>query len=110
MPVHHHHIGDILTPVGGQFKRPDGTVVDVTGKTIKFIMILLSDDTVKVAEGTTGVTITTALTGKVQKVFLAADVDTAEEYRAYFLMETSSSVQEHFPTKTRDFRIIIHAD
>lgn len=107
--THEHHKGDTLTPLAAQFQRPDGSAVDITGDTIKFKMIKISDGATKVALTNTGVTVNNASTGKVQYDFQAADVDTAGEYKAYFVRDNSGET-EHFPTKTRDLLVIIHGD
>lgn len=100
-------IGDIQIAIAATLKRPDGTVVDLTDKTLKFTMVAATDGTVKVAETSTGASITSATDGEVQYTPVAADVDTAGVYNAYFIVEDASNKQDTFPAKTSDFQIVI---
>lgn len=96
--THRLTIGDTLTPIGAQLKQQDtnGTlsVVSLSGKTVKFLMVA-SDGTSIVAETTTGVTVTDATNGKVQYDLQAADVTAitakgAGTYYAWFRVYSGS--------------------
>lgn len=98
-----------MTAIAVTLKRPDGTVVDLTGKTVKFEMYGLADGDTKVAETSTGVTVTSATDGECQYDPVAADVDTPGTYFAYFTV-TSSSKKDTFPVHEGYLEIIIDPD
>ena len=100
-------IGDIQIALAATLTRGDGTTaVDVTSLTVKFAMYD-SQGNVKVAESVTGVTKVVAATGKVSKTFLAADVNTAGTFYAYFITEDASGYQDTFPAKTGELKVTI---
>ncbi len=97
-------VGDTHVVLAATLKRPDGTVVDLTGLTAKFAMIA-TDGTAKVAE--TAASITDITGGQVQYQFLDADVDTVGTFYAYFITETTGGKQDTFPAKRGDLRVKI---
>jgi len=99
-------VGDTATAIAGTLTRPDGTVVDVTSLTVKFVMIHING-TVKVAETSSFVTKTDAPAGDVQYTCQAADVDTPGTYNAYFVTEAGTGEQDTFPVDEGHLRIII---
>lgn len=106
--IHNVAIGNTLHPLGVTCKRPDGTVVDLTGLTAKFYAVN-EDGTEAIAETTTGVTVTDADAGEVQYDFSGADVASAKRMYGYFNIY-SSSEPERFPVKARDLTIVVHGD
>ncbi len=100
-------LGDTLIAIAATLTRPDGTVVNPTGKTVKFTMVDSEGGTAKVAETSDNVTTTDAAAGEVQYAPQAADVDTEGTFHAYFILEDGSGNQESFPAKNGDFRIRI---
>ncbi len=101
-------IGDTLIAIAAALKRPDGTVVDLTDKTLKFTMVD-SENSVKVAETATNVTVTDATAGEVQYDVQDDDVDEEGTFNAYFIVEDGSSRQEMFPAELGEFQINIMA-
>ena len=106
--VHTHYIivGDRQLPIGVICERADGTVVDLTGKTVKFSMIT-DAGTAKVDN--VAATLNDATAGKVQYSWAAADVDTAGVFWGYFHTLDASSLVETFPPDGRKLRIVITA-
>lgn len=102
----HRIVGDRRIAISAQLKRPDGSVVDLSGVTVKFVMYD-SEDEIKVAETDTNVTIADATNGKVYYAPDATDVDTEGTYHAYFVV-ISGGLKEHFPARKGHFRIQIH--
>jgi hypothetical protein len=103
------HVGDTEVALAATLVRPDGTVVDLTGLTVKFTMVD-SAGTDVVAETTSGVTVTDADSGEVQYTFSSGDVDTAGTFYGYFVVIDGSSNRDTFPVRKRDLRIVIDAD
>lgn len=97
--------GDLRIALGAQLIRPDGSPVDLTGLNLEFEMINNLDGSVKVAQSGTGVTIVTALTGKVSKTFIAADVDTAGTFSAFFIITDDGG--DTFPADGRKYLVEI---
>jgi hypothetical protein len=73
--------------IGVTLKDLTGAVVDLTGRTIVFRMVALSDGSVKVNNA--AATIDDAEDGEVSYTPTASDVDTAGDYAMYFLDTTS---------------------
>ncbi len=89
-------VGDTRIALAVTLKRPDATVVDLTGLTMKFHMCTpLGVD--KVAETSSNVAVTSAAAGQVKYTFQAGDVDTAGTFHAYFIAETGAGAQDTFP-------------
>jgi hypothetical protein len=103
------HVGDTEVALAATLVRPDGTVVDLTGLTVKFTMID-SDGADVIAETETGVTVTDADSGEVQYTFSSGDVDTAGTYYAYFIVFDGTGNRDTFPVRQRELRISIQAD
>lgn len=78
MNYHELTLGDTLTPLAMQI-RSGGTVVNLTGKTVKVSMVSEAG-LVVVAETTTGVTISDATSGYVEYDFQTGDIDEAGNY------------------------------
>lgn len=106
--VHVIRVGDTLTPLAVELKRPSGAPVDLTGLTIKF-KLLNSAGTAVVAETTSNVTVTAATLGRVQYDFQSADVATAGTYYAYFTVY-SGSERDTFPVDSRRLVVEITSD
>lgn len=110
MKTHEITVGDTLTPLGVQLRQKgtDGVYapVDLSGLIVKFTMVA-EDGTVVVNEGTTGVTVTDATTGKVQYDFQATDVDTVGTYFGWFTVY-SGSERDTYPAGGRQLKIVIH--
>ncbi len=97
-------IGDRRIAIAATLKRPDNTVVDLSGLTPKFRMCTaLGVD--KVAETSSNVTVTDATNGLVQYAPQADDVDTVGTFHAYFIVETGAGLQDTFPVIAGDFQI-----
>jgi len=99
-------VGDIQIAIAATLQRADGTAVDLSSLTVKFAMYD-RDGTAKVAETTDNVSETDSVAGEVQYSPVAADVDTAGLYYAYFITEDGSSKQDTFPATKKEFRIEI---
>ncbi len=100
-------VGDTRIAIAATLKRPDNTVVDLSGLTLKFTMVESESGTVKVTETSDNVTVTSAAAGEVQYDPVAADVDTPGTYYAYFIAENGSGKQDSFPSETGKFQIAI---
>ena len=106
MNTHYTQYGDSLTPVGLQLKTKAAVVVDLTGKTVK---VFLTDKvgTVVVAETTTGVTVTSAVDGKVAYDFpTGANALPAGTYYLYVRVY-SGTERDTYPSQKREMRIVI---
>ncbi|MGC1273926.1 MAG: hypothetical protein WBC44_09480 [Planctomycetaceae bacterium] len=101
-------VGDTLTPLGVALKRPDGTAVDLTGKTVKVYAVDV-DGTEVIAETGTGITVTDDAAGEVQYDFQAADVATAREFYLYFRVY-SGTERERFPPDAKRLVISVQGD
>ncbi len=99
-------VGDTRIALATTLKRPDATVVDVTGLTVKFRMCTAAGVD-KVAETASNVTVTDATNGQVKYTFQAADVDTAGTFHAYFIAETGAGAQDTFPVESGGMRVKI---
>lgn len=97
--MHRITVGDTLTPLYVVLQQADEdgvlTAVNLTGKTVKFRLVD-NRGTVKTAETTTGVTVTSAADGEVSYDFQTADVDTAGLYWGWFTVY-SGSERDTFP-------------
>jgi hypothetical protein len=103
------HVGDTEVALAATLVRPDGTVVDLTGLTVKFTMVDSAGADV-IAETDTGVTVTDADSGEVQFTFSAAQVTTGATYYGYFVVIDGTGNRDTFPVRQRDLRISIQAD
>lgn len=99
-------IGD-REPIAHQLCDNKGAPLDLTGKTIVFRLVALSDGAVIVDDA--AATIDEAATGKVSYTPAAEDVDTAGAYAAYFL-DTTSSPPRRFPYDAARLQIHIYAE
>lgn len=109
MQTHYIMMDDTRTPLAFRCRRPDGSIVDLTSKTVFFHMVN-SAGSDKVAETSSNVTVNDAKAGLVQYDFQAADVDTAGTYYAYFVVKDTgdeAANTETFPAIARQFRIVI---
>jgi len=73
----------------------DGTVRDLTGKTVKFRMVNQTTGAVKVNDATATV-ISPATAGKVKYQWITGDVDTAGKYW-YWWIEVSGADKDYYP-------------
>lgn len=111
--THQRRLGDILTVLPFTLKRKNAagtlTAVDLTGLTVKFSMVNAATDVVKVAESSTGITITDASAGEGYKKFAADDVDTAGRFHGTFTV-FSGSESDSFPVVHDELVIDIDGD
>lgn len=98
---------DTEVAIAATLKRPDGTVVNLTGLTVRFLMVD-SQGNSKLAETATNVSVTDAANGLCQYNPQAADVDTAGTYYGYFTVEDASGNKDTFPAETGELQIIIN--
>ena len=109
---HRRHITDTRTALSVQLKQKNeagtDTVVDLTGLTVKF-KLYDSAGTVVVSETQTGVTVSDAVTGKVDYDFQSANVATPGAYYGYFVVYDGSET-DHFPVKSKDLIIEIYGN
>lgn len=88
--------GDRRTSIADTLYDANGGVVNLTGCTVAFRMVLDSDDTVKV--NSAAATVDSAAAGTVSYAWAAADVDTAGTYAYWWIVTvTASGKVEHFP-------------
>lgn len=97
---------DTSRPFPFALKRDDGSVVDITSDTIKFLLEK-EDGTAKVAETTSNVSKTGAANGQGQYAWQASDVDTPGLYTAWIIRVDSNSKRETFPTDQRGYPVLI---
>ena len=110
--IHTRHIGDTRSVLAATLKQKNNagteTVVNLTGLTCE-LKLVDRWGAEKLAQTSTGCTVTTAASGEVEMDFAAATVDTAGEYYGYFVV-TESSEEDHFPAVQHELRIIIQDD
>ena len=109
LSIHEIQQGDTLTPLMVDFKRPDGTRVDVTGKTVSFEMY--NADGQNIATGGTTTfedhpTVADVTVG--QHDFSDEEVETPGTYYAYFRL-TESGEHETFPVTQGMLRVQVNA-
>lgn len=92
--IHKYTVGDRSKNPAVIFQDTAGVAIDITGKTIRFRMVNANTQEVKVSDAVA--TITDAAAGKARYDWLAADVDTAGVYWAWWIIDDSGS-EEHFP-------------
>lgn len=98
--------GDRRTAIAATLRKPDGEVVDLTGCTVTFRMVKASDDTVKI--NSAAATVDDAEEGDVSYSWAAADVDTAAEYYAWWIVtRTSDSKTDRYPPEGKRFKVIV---
>lgn len=85
---------DTLPALVAYLYNPDGSVVDLTGATVKFIMRLTSGGAAKVD---TAATVVTATSGYVKYSWVAADTDTVGEYEGEFEVTFSGGAIQTYP-------------
>jgi hypothetical protein len=111
--THRRRVGDTRTLLYATLVQPNtsgvDTVVNLTGLTVKFSMVNAATGTIEIVETTTGVTVETAASGTVKYDFLAAGVDTAGIYNAWFVVYDGAEA-DHIPVKRQDLRILIDSD
>lgn len=96
--------GDRRTAIAATLRKHDGSLVDLTGCTVAFLMILASDNTVKIDEA--AATIDDADAGQVSYAWTANDVNTAGEYYAWWVVtRTSDSKKDHYPPEGKRFKV-----
>lgn len=91
-----------LEPIGAALKDIDGGVIDVTGLTIRFRMVLIAlPNTVKI--DSVLATIDTASTGLVSYSPSSGDMDTAGLYACYFIDD--DTIDRLFPYDGANFQL-----
>ena len=95
-----------LEPIGAALKDIDGAQIDVTGLTILFRMILISDGSVKINNAAGA--IDTALTGLVSYTPSGTDMDTAGRYACYFIDD--ATIDRLFPYDGANFQLNLMAE
>jgi len=107
--THVRHITDTRTvlPVTLQQNNASGTAtaVNLTGLTVKFLM-LDGSGTEVISATTTGVTVTAATTGECQYDFQTAGAATAGRFYGIFQV-TESGETDHYPAQSRDLVVCI---
>ena len=102
-------VGDTRVAIAATLKRPDGTVVDLTGfETTTYFKMLDSEGSTKVAETISHVTVTDATAGQVEYAPQAVDVDTEGTFHAYFIVLDGTD-RDIFPAAKGGFEIVIEA-
>lgn len=97
-------VGDTNTPFAFTLKQ-DGAAFDATDYTVKWAMEDEDGDT-KVAETSTGLTMTAAATGVGQIDFTSSDVDTEGVFYIWIVaIHNSTSKRETFPADGRKMAI-----
>lgn len=112
MPDHIRHVGDTRTALAAALKyRGDAglAAVDLTGLTVKFKMVNAATDVEKIAETSTGVTVTNAATGLVQYDFSAAGVDEPGKFYGYFVVYDAGE-SDHYPVEPEHLVIWFNGD
>jgi len=97
---------DTLPAITAQLVDADGSIPDLTGATVKFIMRLTSGGAAKVD---TSATIVTATTGDVKYSWVAADTDTVGDYEGEFEVTFSGGAIQTYPN-SRYFSIKVVDD
>ena len=111
--THRRRVGDTRTVLPVALVQPNTsgvlTAVDLTGLTVAFKMLNAATGATEIALTSTGVTVTTAVTGQVQYDFSGAGVDTAGVYWGTFVV-TQSSETDSFPVIQKNLKIVIDSD
>jgi len=97
---------DTLPVITAQLVDADGSIPDLTGATVKFIMRLASGGAAKVD---TSATIVTAATGDVKYSWIAADTDKVGDYEGEFEVTFNGGAIQTYPN-SRYFSIKIVDD
>jgi hypothetical protein len=92
--------------LSAQLLNGDGSVIDLTGSTVKFIMRLSGATTAKV---NAAAVVVTAATGSVRYDWAAADTDTEGNYLAEWEITLPSSLKLTVPNQSYD-QVIVVAD
>lgn len=85
---------DTLPAISAQLVDADGTVPDITGATVKFIMRLTSGGAAKVDASAT---IVTAATANVKYGWIGADTDTVGDYEGEFEVTLATGGIQTYP-------------
>lgn len=97
-------VGDTAVPYRAALNNGDGPI-DLSGSTVSFRMVLLSE-TLEVKIGGDACVIDDAANGLVHYEWNDVDVDTAEVYAAWFIREDNSTgATERIPQGERYIRI-----
>lgn len=89
-------VGDRRAAIAATLKDPNGTVIDLTGHTVVFRLVHATTYAVKINDA--AAIIDNAAAGTVHYDWASADVDTAGDYLAWFIISrTSDGKKEHFP-------------
>ena len=108
--IHHVHQGDTRVPLSVTLKpQKSNTPIDLTDVAVQFYMLDSSGGEV-ITQSATGVAVDAdPNTGIVTKTFLEADVATAGDFYAYFVVIDGSS-EETFPVDARRLVVRVHGD
>ncbi len=99
-------VGNLRIAIAATLKRPDNSVVDLSGLSVEFTMVHSDSGTVKVVQTAVGASVMDAEAGEVQYTPVAADVDTPGLYHAYFVVIEGTD-EDTFPAATGEFQIDI---
>jgi hypothetical protein len=107
--THTVHVGDTLHPAKVQLTRPDGSVVDLTGLTVKFYAV---DEAGASSIALTDATVTDADQGYVEYDLQPADVATPTTHYGYWRVIDPAQDDEYetFPVASREYEIVVVAD
>lgn len=101
-------VGDRRTSMADTLVDQSGTVVDLTGHTVSFLMVNKATGAVKVNYA--AATVDSAAAGTVSYAWAAADVDTAGTYFYWWrVTRISDSKVEHFPADGPKRRVVFVA-
>lgn len=95
-----------LEPIGATLTDIDGVKLNLSGKTILFRMVLISDGTVKI--NSVSATIDTAADGEVSYSPASGDMDTAGLYAMYFIDD--DTVDRLWPYDGANFQLNLKAE
>ena len=98
-------VGDRLTPISATLTQ-NGSVVDLTGKTVAFRMITAAGT---VIIDNAAATVVSAAAGTVSYSFAAVDVATVGTYYGWWIV-ISGGLSDHFPHDGRKVRIVLKSE
>jgi hypothetical protein len=106
-------VGDTRTPLYATIKQRDNddasAVLNLTGLTVKFMMINSATGVTKIAETSTGVTVETAASGTVKYDFSSTGCDDAGIFWGSFVVYDSTET-DHAPAEMNGYEILIDSD
>lgn len=99
--------GDTLRGPCATLKDSSDAAVDLTDSTVAFRMVLIADSSVKI--NSSAANIDSAAAGQVSYDFVAADVNAAGEYAAWWI-RTEGGKTERFPSGNEYIYVLIATD